>query len=365
MIEFLTGPDRIRRRANILFDPLDARGCLKALKMLLENAVDEALLGHCNRVSIFELADGVYQIADPGRGIDCSRWEDVFCALYADSESEKDAPLRKRYQADSYRRYGFHLAAVQFVCQWMEVEVYRNGTYYFMRFEKGLPCRNVFKTEPALPRDTGTRLRFQFDPEIFSEIVIPTHQLDLLARQTSMAVPGLEVVLQTDPQPYPVRCKRYCYPDGIAHPGMETFRWEGILQESSTAEPYLANAEAHFAFSSTAEQLHIHNHICLTGSLRCGKKKLLDVALERALKTVVRQWYPDGLFSFEQAPAYFAFRLRTYTQKTVFANADCSAIESKSLQNALLPKLTKALVRYLHQNRPLTESLLRQLRTEK
>ena len=148
---------------------------------------------------------------------------------------------------------------------------------------------------------------------------------------------------------------------------MESFYWEGTVQEINSAghagAPYEAKAEAYFAFSDSLESVHIHNHRFLGGSLVCSDAKLRGItlpeaAVQQALKTVCNRWYPGRRICTRNAAEHLQLRLRTYAQKTFFADENYDTIRSKALEAALLPALTEALVRYLEHNRPRTEQLL-------
>ena len=187
-IQKLEGPDRVRKRPGVIFGSDGLDGCEHSVFEIISNSIDEAREGHGKKIVVTSYTDGSVEVHDFGRGCpvdynpkeDCYNWEMVFCEMYAGGKYNTNDGSNYEY---SVGLNGLGLCATQYAAEWMDVEVKRDGFKYTLRFEKGFNKGGLGK-EAYSGRDTGTKIRWKPDIEVFTDINIPRdYFIDTLKRQ--------------------------------------------------------------------------------------------------------------------------------------------------------------------------------------
>ena len=187
-IQKLEGPDRVRKRPGVIFGSDGLDGCEHSVFEIISNSIDEAREGHGKKIVITSFADGSIEVQDFGRGCpvdynpneDCYNWEMVFCEMYAGGKYGIDEDSN---YGTSIGLNGLGLCATQYASEWMDVEVKRDGLKYSLHFEKGFN-KGGLKSEEYSGRDTGTKIRWKPDFEVFTDINIPRdYFIETLKRQ--------------------------------------------------------------------------------------------------------------------------------------------------------------------------------------
>ncbi len=166
-IEVLDDLEAVRRRPGMYIGGVGVRGLHHLLWEIIDNSIDEALAGYCNRIIVTLHKDGSASVEDNGRGIPVeehpvfkkSALEIVMTKLHAGGKFSK-----KAYKV-SGGLHGVGLSVVNALSEWLEVWVKRNGKIYYQRYERGKPVTPLKVVGEA--KDTGTIVRFKPDPEIF------------------------------------------------------------------------------------------------------------------------------------------------------------------------------------------------------
>ncbi len=168
-IQVLEGLEAVRRRPGMYVGGTDQRGLHHLVYEVVDNSIDEALAGACDRIEIIIHPDSSVTISDNGRGIPVdlhpekkkSALEVVMTTLHAGG----------KFGGTSYKvsggLHGVGVSAVNALSEWCEVEVRREGKVYFQRYERGVPLEPVKAIGTVKPEVTGTRTTFRFDPTIF------------------------------------------------------------------------------------------------------------------------------------------------------------------------------------------------------
>ena len=187
-ISTLKGADRVRKRPAVIFGSDGIDGCQHSVFEILSNSIDEAREGYGKQISVTRYSDGSIEIEDHGRGIPVDynekeeqfNWELVFCEMYAGGKYNNN-------EGESYEfslgMNGLGLCSTQYSSEYMDVDIRRDGYRYTLHFEKG---ENVggLKKEPYSKKDTGTKIRWKPDLEVFTDIDIqPDYFLDIMKRQ--------------------------------------------------------------------------------------------------------------------------------------------------------------------------------------
>jgi DNA gyrase subunit B len=168
-IQVLEGLEAVRRRPGMYVGGTDQKALHHLIYEVVDNSVDEALNGPCNRIEIQIHKDSSVTVTDNGRGIPVdihpqkgiSALEVVMTTLHAGG----------KFGGGSYKvsggLHGVGVSAVNALSEWCEVEVRRDSQVYFQRYERGIPKAPVKMIGKCKPEETGTRTTFQFDRTLF------------------------------------------------------------------------------------------------------------------------------------------------------------------------------------------------------
>jgi DNA gyrase subunit B len=214
-LSVLEGLEAVRKRPGMYIGSTDSRGLMHCVWEIIDNAVDEALGGHCTRIDVVLHPDGSIEVRDDGRGIPVdveprtglTGVELVFTRLHAGGKFGGGS------YAASGGLHGVGASVVNALSARLDVEVDRGGTTHAMSFRRGEP--GVFADGRGAPSPdarfspfvdgsqlaaggkvkrgvTGTRVRFWIDHQIFlADATVSADDLLARARQTSYLVPGL------------------------------------------------------------------------------------------------------------------------------------------------------------------------------
>src|SRR5215813_470042 len=158
-IDILEGLEPVRKRPGMYIGSTDIRGLHQLVTEVVDNSVDEAMAGVCNRIVITLHDDGSVSVEDNGRGIPVephpkrpkqSTLEVVMTTLHAGGKFGGDA-----YKQGSGGLHGVGVSATNALSEWCRVEVRRNGQTYMQEYHQGKPLKPVRVIGPA--EGTGTK----------------------------------------------------------------------------------------------------------------------------------------------------------------------------------------------------------------
>ena len=184
----LKGADRVRKRPAVIFGSDGIEGCQHSVFEILSNSIDEAREGYGNKIIVTRYEDKSVEIEDFGRGIPVDynkneerfNWELVFCELYAGGKFNNN-------DAESYEfslgLNGLGLCSTQYSSEYMDVDIRRDGERYTLHFEKGENIGGL-KREKYSKKDTGTRIHWRPDLQVFTDIDISKeYYIEIIKRQ--------------------------------------------------------------------------------------------------------------------------------------------------------------------------------------
>jgi len=180
-ITVLEGLEAVRMRPAMYIGDTFSRGLHHLVYEAVDNAIDEALAGHCDTIEVTIHQNESISVVDNGRGIpvDMHKTEKkpavevVLTTLHAGGKFDKDS-----YKV-SGGLHGVGISCVVALSEWFEVEVKRDGSIYHMRFEKSKTVSKL--TTVGKTKTTGTKVTFKPDRTIFKEI--NTFSYDILAKR--------------------------------------------------------------------------------------------------------------------------------------------------------------------------------------
>ncbi|AYV92178.1 DNA gyrase, B subunit [Fusobacterium necrophorum subsp. funduliforme ATCC 51357] len=197
-ITVLEGLEAVRKRPGMYIGTTSARGLHHLVWEVVDNSVDEALAGYCNRITVSILPDNIIQVEDNGRGIPVdihpkygkSALEIVLTVLHAGGKFEND-----NYKV-SGGLHGVGISVVNALSEWTEVKVKREGNVYYQKYLRGKPIEDV-KIISALEagETTGTIVTFKPDIEIFETVIFEYEVLQHRLKELAYLNRGLEINL--------------------------------------------------------------------------------------------------------------------------------------------------------------------------
>ena len=213
-IQVLTGLEPVRKRPGMYTDTARPNHLVQEV---VDNSVDEALVGHARRIEVSLLPDEVVEVQDDGRGMPVdvhpehgvTGVELILTRLHAGG----------KFSDENYRfsggLHGVGVSVVNALSSWLEVEVRRDGRVHELRFEGGERTGELAVTGTVGRRNTGTRVRFRPDPAYFDSPRVSVSRLKHLLRAKAVLCPGLEVVFRDRTGREPEEITWY-YEDGLS-----------------------------------------------------------------------------------------------------------------------------------------------------
>jgi len=197
-IQVLEGIDAVRKRPAMYIGDTTARGLHHLVYEVVDNSIDEALAGCCDKIKVTIHPDHSVSVEDNGRGIPIDMHkqmkkpalEVVLTTLHAGGKFDH------RVYKTSGGLHGVGVSVVNALSEWMEAEVKRDGKVVHQRFEKGKTA-TIMKTI-GKAKTTGTRITFKADKEIFPEIVYSFDTLAQRMRELAFLNPNIEIVLRDE-----------------------------------------------------------------------------------------------------------------------------------------------------------------------
>jgi DNA gyrase subunit B len=197
-IQVLEGLEAVRRRPGMYVGGTDVKALHHLIYEVVDNSIDEALAGACDRIDVIVHEDQSVTVIDNGRGIPVaehptekrSALELVMTTLHAGG----------KFDGGGYKvsggLHGVGVSAVNALSEWCEVEVKREGQIHFQRYERGRPQAQVKSIGKVKPSETGTRTTFRYDEEIFKgEVAYRFETLVQRFREMAFVTRGVTIKL--------------------------------------------------------------------------------------------------------------------------------------------------------------------------
>ncbi len=215
-IQVLEGLEAVRKRPGMYIGSTGPRGLHHLVYEIVDNAIDEALAGYCDKIDVKILPGNVISVLDNGRGIPVGIQPKlgipavtvVFTVLHAGG----------KFGGGSYKvsggLHGVGASVVNALSTWLEVEVYSEGRAYFQRFERGNAVTELLDRGPT--DQTGSRITFLADPEIFRETTEYDYDtLQTRLREQAFLNAGVRIVLSDERDPENPVSNEFRYEGGI------------------------------------------------------------------------------------------------------------------------------------------------------
>ena len=198
-IQILKGLEAVRKRPGMYIGSTSSRGLHHLVYEIVDNAVDEALAGYCNTIEVTINQDNSITVIDNGRGVPVDvnhetgkpAVEVVYTMLHAGG----------KFGGGGYKvsggLHGVGASVVNALSEWMEVYVKRDGHIYNQRYERGNVCYPLKSVGDCPLEETGTKVTFLPDKEIFQETTVYEYNiLKSRLREMAFLTKGIKIVLK-------------------------------------------------------------------------------------------------------------------------------------------------------------------------
>jgi len=215
-IQVLEGLEAVRRRPGMYIGSTDTRGLHHLIAELVDNSIDEALAGYCDHIEVIIHDDNRLTVRDNGRGIPVDVHEGT--GLSALEVALTMLHAGGKFGGGGYKvsggLHGVGLSCVNALSERLIVEVRRDGAVWVQEYVRGIPEGNVQKTGDCEAEDTGTRVTFLPDADIFDDITFHFDTMNARFREQAYLNAGIRITC-TDERETPVRQKSHCFEGGI------------------------------------------------------------------------------------------------------------------------------------------------------
>jgi len=197
-IKVLGGLEGVRKRPSMYIGSTSKRGLHHIVYEVVDNAIDEALAGHCDKITVTIHPNGFLTVTDNGRGIPVdmhpklkvSALQVVMTTLHAGGKFEKGS-----YKV-SGGLHGVGVSCTNALSEKLVAEVQRNGKVYSQEYARGKPVAEV--KEVGTAEGTGTKIMFKPDPEIFDTVEFEFEILISRLKELAFLNKGLEISIKDE-----------------------------------------------------------------------------------------------------------------------------------------------------------------------
>jgi len=210
-ITVLDDLEAVRKRPGMYIGSVGSKGLHHLLWEVVDNSVDEALAGYCNKIIVTLHSDGSASVEDNGRGIPVDMHELGRPALeIVMTKLHAGGKFGNKVYKVAGGLHGVGVSVVNALSEWLEVWVKRDGKIHYQRYERGVPKTDVIVVGET--NETGTKIRFKPDPEIFEELNFDYNTVSRRLKEIAYLNAGLRVILRDERTGME---KEYMFTEGI------------------------------------------------------------------------------------------------------------------------------------------------------
>ena len=312
---------------------------------ILSNSIDEAREGHGRSIQVTRYSDGSYEVEDHGRGIpvgynkneDRMNWELLFCEMYAGGKYNNSDGENYEF---SLGLNGLGLCSTQYASEFMDVEIKRDGYKYSLHFEHGENIGGL-KKEEYTRRDTGTRIHWKPDIEVFTDIDVSANQNGRSFDTTVFNyVNGIED-----------HVREIVGEDGLST--VQYFETERKVRDRADKPEYKCRICAAMAFSNKIAQTeYYHNSSWLEygGAPEKAVKNAFVYMIDSYLKKNNKYNKTESKINFADVEDCLVLCISSFSNVTSYENQTKKAITNKGIQEAMTEFLRHSLEIYFIEN---------------
>ncbi len=194
----LTDLEHVRERTGMYVGNRNVRGMHHLMTEVVDNSIDEVMAGHANVIKVTVNLDGSLEVIDDGRGIPVREDPNIgkSCLEGVMTMLKYGGKFGNSAYKTSGGLHGIGVKAVNFLSQWCEVEVRRDGHVYQQEYERGKPLGPVTKIGTA--EGTGTKTTFKPDPEMFGDLKFDYNILHRRLQELAFLNRGVKIIFKDE-----------------------------------------------------------------------------------------------------------------------------------------------------------------------
>lgn len=367
-IKSLKGADRVRKRPAVIFGSDGLEGCEHSVFEIMSNSIDEAREGYGNKICVTRFLDGSVEVQDFGRGIpvdynkneDKYNWELLFCEMYAGGKYDNGGD---NYEF-SLGLNGLGLCATQYASEYMEAEIHTDGYKYTLHFEKGENIGGL-KKEMYDKKDTGTRIKWKPDLDVFTDINIPIEYFQETIKRQAIVNDGVKFILKNQTSASKFETFEYCYNDGImdyvkeiagdtAFTTPQYWECERKGKDREDLPEYKLKIKSAICFSlknQLKEYYHNSSFLEHGGAPEKAFRSAFVNQINAYLKANNKYSKNDGQINIQDVEDCIIFVVSSFSTQTSYENQTKKAITNKFIQEAMTDFFRKQLEVYFIENK--------------
>lgn len=366
-ITALKGAERVRKRPAVIFGSNGIDGCEHAIFEIISNSIDEAREGYGDKIVVTRFADNSIEVQDFGRGIPVDynkkeeryNWELVFCEMYAGGKYSTNDNGSYEY---SLGLNGLGLCATQYASEYMEAEIHTGGYKYNLNFEKGEPVGQMQK-EAYTKRDTGSRIKWKPDLEVFTDIDVPLEYFQEVLKKQAVVNAGIKFILKNQIGKT-FETFEYVYQNGIedyvkeyvgndALSSVQTWYGERVGRDREDLDDYKLKINISLTFSNKIQLKEFyHNSSFLENGGSPDKATRLGFVsqIDSYIKQTNKYQKSDSKITFQDIEDCLVLVISSFSTQTSYANQTKKAITNKFIQDAMTEFIKHQLEIYFIEN---------------
>lgn len=367
-IRLLKDEERVREKPAVIFGSDGLDGCEHAIFEIVSNSVDEAREGYGDKIIVTRFSDGSVEVQDFGRGLPVDyntkekryNWELLFCELYAGSKYDNNSGNSYEF---SLGTNGLGLCATQYASEYMEAEVHAGGFRYLLNFKKGKPKGKMIKEEYN-KRDTGTRIKWRADLEVFTDINVSDDYFKDMLKHQSVVNAGVHFIYKNQSGKASFETTEFYYENGIedymkekvgdtALTSIQVWKQETECKDRDDLDSYKLKTNIVCTFSNKIqfkEYYHNSSYLANGGSPDKATRAAFVNQIDAYLKEKSKYQKSDSKITFQDIEDCLALVISSFSTVTSYENQTKKAINNKGIQDAMTAFIKNQLMVYFIEN---------------
>lgn len=365
----LKGADRVRKKPAVIFGDNAITGCQHSVFEIISNSIDEARDGYGTKIIVTRFLDHSIEVQDYGRGMPVGwnkneerfNWELLFCEMYAGGKYDSSASGDYEF---ALGLNGLGLCSTQYASEYMDAEIHNGGFCYTLHFEKGENIGGLHE-EPYEKKDTGTRIKWRPDLDVFTDIDIPLDYFQEILKKQAVVNNGLRFILKNEISNGRFETYEYRYENGIVDylneivdnkgiAPIQFWQTERVGRDREDMPDYKLKINCALTFSDKVqvkEFYHNSSFLVYGGSPDKAIRSAFVSQVDSYIKQSGKYNKSDGKILFQDIEDCLCIVISSFSTQTSYENQTKKAINNKFIQEAMTEFFRHQLEIYFMENK--------------